>query len=748
MSSNAFASSDSDSDAGRPKRRPLPSYLQNPLPEQSSPSSRPLRTENEALEARQNSDDDEDDGGGDDEDDELSRMRKSGGYAAYADKYARDDAKVERERRRAEQEADAGGVAERVREARQGDEEREAHVLDAAEGYSTVEKRADEDDDDFTPGPALPPGLLDRGVQQKATEERRPRRALDPKIVDDSSDDDEDGSSDDDVALGPALPPGSSAAAAGPGGGGGSQAALLGTLPLTHEASLGTKHEAQVCGLSLDAAGSRFVTASSDSTLRLWDFGTMDSGLRSFRSVEPLDSGPIASARFSNSGGKILCAGNLRVARVFDRDARPLVETVPGDMYIVDMARTKGHTGPLNDAQWIPGSRDHMLATIAGDSTLRVWDVAAATAPVSAFDGQLPRAKQVKVVKLRTTRGGKANATALAILAVAEGNSAGSKRGIPRIAVGCDDSTIKIFDPNEYCLRPAAENTKSISTGAYITGLNYGEAAGHSAPLLLARSSDDALRVFDVRRFDAPLAEYCDLPNAAAQTSVSFMGQNEGFFVTGTSANRRGGTECARLAVYDSRTLKLAWESGVEQERGSVIALTWHSRINQLLYGCADGSTHVMYNPEHSRAGVLQCIVKKERRKQQQGMASVAVGEIYTPNALPMFRDASAPSIVGGGARGDTKRKREAARQPPKDDTPNESKMGMTFTKAFMASKMKKTWTNDPREALMKYHDPALDDGKPKPILADKTREEEEEEAMEALMARSKKPRPTATENK
>lgn len=646
------------------------------------------------------------------EEEELRRMRGSSAYAKYSETYQREDAKAEKERRRRQEEEE---VARRRREL--GSEESEADVGEVKGGIVVPDPVVgdDEDDDDIVVGPALPPIAATKGAgaavvgstaaassgkPAAAAPASRARRAIDPKIMVDSSDEDDDSDSDGGGGeLGPAMPPGSGGMRAD-----GAKRAFD-SLPLTHEASLGSKHDAYVSSLALDSAGSRFVTASTDSTIRLWDFGTMDSGLRSFRSVEPLGAGPVVSAQFSSTGGRILCAGALTVARVLDRDARPLVETVPGDMYIVDMARTKGHVAPLNGARWMS---DQRFGTIAGDGTLRLWDAAAASAPMSAFDGEMPRAKQLKIVKLRTAKGGKkANATAMTVL---EGS------GSPRVAVGCDDGSIKVIDPEAFALRPSAENGSALTQGADVSAIAYRSASS----LLLARSSDDALRVFDLRRFEKPLAEFLDLPNAVAQTGVSFIGESGSHFVTGTSANRRGGTDSARLVVYDSKTLSQTWDAAVEQERGSIVSVSWHSRINQLLYGCADGSVHVMYRPETSRGGVLQCLVKQVRRKVQHGMASVAVGEIYTPSSL---------------AEATRRKKAAPVSAPEKDDAPDPSTMTSTFTKAFMKAKVKTKWADeDPRQALLRYQN----DGDAKAILAEKTIDEEEEEEMNRLHSRDR----------
>lgn len=681
-------SSDSDSSSSSAKRRRAAPFL--PETVQDAPAEPPIADDHDADDA-----DDADDAvdAVEGEEAELARMRRTSKYALFSDTFSRDQVKAERERR----------------ERRNAEEEKRRREEDALTPIAAdgEEDCAEGDDDGAGMGPAAPPGH----AEASAPVGGRARRAIDPKIVDDSSDEDLGSGSDSDVGAGPSLPPlAPRAAPAAP-------PSLLSSLPLSHEATLGSCHGAHVTALSLDPSGARFLTASVDATLQLWDFASMNSSLRAFRSVEPMGAGPVVSARFSPSGARVLVAGALSVARVLDRDGRDVAETAPGDMYIVDMARTRGHVAHLSGAVWMD---DHRFATVAGDGTVRTWDVAAAVAPKSVFDGDLPRAKQVKMVKLRTTQTGrKANATALAYM-----NSSGR-----RLALGCDDRSIKIIDPNAFSLRPAAENPNAVAPGATFTSLEFGggggDGGGASDSLLLARSTDDALRVFDVRRLGKALAEFTDLPNEVLQTGTAFMGEGGAYFATGTSANRRGGTESARLVVYDSKKLELAWESTVEQERGSVIAVAWHHRINQFMYGCADGSVHTMYNPESSRAGVMQCLLKQVPRKVQHGFASVGVGEIYTPAALAEA----------------TSRKRPAASSaPPKDTKPDPSKLTSTFTRAFMKSKIKPNWTEDAQEALLKYHKPS-DDAQPK-ILAEMTAEQEDEAEKEGRKSRGGNKRP------
>jgi hypothetical protein len=57
----------------------------------------------------------------------------------------------------------------------------------------------------------------------------------------------------------------------------------------------------------------------------------------------------IKSLEFNIAGdGILVIAGNAQ-AKIIDREGKHVLECVKGDQYIVDMSKTKGHVGMLND---------------------------------------------------------------------------------------------------------------------------------------------------------------------------------------------------------------------------------------------------------------------------------------------------------------------------------------------------------------------------------------------------------------
>jgi hypothetical protein len=139
-----------------------------------------------------------------------------------------------------------------------------------------------------------------------------------------------------------------------------------GLVPCSHEALL-KGHTKPVIALAVDPAGARIITGGGDCTVRMWDFNGMDMSLKNFREVTPWDGQHVKSLQFSNTGDKILCATTKNQCALYTRDGSKEVEFMKGDMYVHDMAQTKGHVAALVTARWHPEHKNIcMTASIDG----------------------------------------------------------------------------------------------------------------------------------------------------------------------------------------------------------------------------------------------------------------------------------------------------------------------------------------------------------------------------------------------
>ena len=97
-------------------------------------------------------------------------------------------------------------------------------------------------------------------------------------------------------------------------------------------------HQKPVSSISLDPSGTRFVYASHDYIMKLYDFPSMSRDhLHAFKAHEPSESHHIHSAVFSPSGKSILVIPATPQAKIYSRDGAEELEFVKGDPYLRDM---------------------------------------------------------------------------------------------------------------------------------------------------------------------------------------------------------------------------------------------------------------------------------------------------------------------------------------------------------------------------------------------------------------------------
>ncbi|KAJ8905465.1 hypothetical protein NDN08_001972 [Rhodosorus marinus] len=491
-------------------------------------------------------------------------------------------------------------------------------------------------------------------------------------------------------------------------------------VPVSHEARLSGKFKATVSAIAMDTAGNRFCTGSVDYSVKFWDFGSMNANLTSFTSMEPFGSFPIRSIEFSPTGGKILFAGGSKSARMYDRDGREILVCPHGDMYLHDMSNTKGHAAPLSCAVWQPIDAK-TFATSAADGTIRIWDALTESK------------KHKKIIKLKNRRGKKVSPTAIAYSP--DGRT---------ILAGCDDGGLRLYDPGSFLPKTVEDVDDAHGPDVITTSISY-SSDGMSA---LTRTLDDCLRLWDVRRFDSPLSTFDNLPNNSEQTRAAFSGDGK-YFATGTSSTstKKKEGEPGKLVIFDRSTLRAVKTIILEKDSGGVVGLYWHPTINQIVYGTTAGHVHVLYDPLLSSKGILRCISKLVKRK-QQAFVDIGVGAIHTPNALPMFRDEHA----NHGRPINRKRQQEKMREDPiltkkpvMAGGPDAKAIAGSTMASFVArskAKEEKGWLKeDPREALLKLDEKAKQFGyftggdNPR-VLATKTLEEEQAEEAERLKKR------------
>ena len=152
----------------------------------------------------------------------------------------------------------------------------------------------------------------------------------------------------------------------------------------------------------------------------------------------------------------------------------------------------------------------------------------------------------------------------------------------------------------------------------------------------------------------------------------------------------------------------------MDVDGASVVPLLWHPKLNQIVAGNADGASYVMYDPSMSEKGAMTCTAKRAPKRAALSYTGGAM-HIMTPHALPMFREENH----------DHKKQRSLDRADPLKSRKPDQQMsgpgrggviGTTFHHSMMKVMQKDridAFNNtDPREALLKHAQAAIDDPK------------------------------------
>jgi len=267
--------------------------------------------------------------------------------------------------------------------------------------------------------------------------------------------------------------------------------------------------------------------------------------------------------------------------------------------------------------------------------------------------------------------------------------------------------------------RASDVKAKQIARGAHAAGEDISCVRWHRDGFQLAsRSTDGALKLWDIRKFDAPLADWGGLEALMPMVGCDFS-PDQSMLVTGSAVRKGAGT--AKLHFFSTRSLEKVGH--VDVDGASVVPVIWHPRLNQIILGNADGNTYVLYDPDMSEKGVMYCSTKQAPKRTSMSYTGNAM-HVITPHALPMFRDENL----------DHRKKRKLDRKDPlKSRMPEQvqsgpstgGKLQVGYQQALLASlpggvsgvtgtkdKIKAFLSEDPREALLRYHDDVVPEEK------------------------------------
>ncbi|PYH33765.1 26S protease regulatory subunit 4 [Aspergillus neoniger CBS 115656] len=467
-------------------------------------------------------------------------------------------------------------------------------------------------------------------------------------------------------------------------------------FPVSHELVLKT-HDRAVTTLTVDPAGSRLITGSTDCTIKLHDFASMTpSTIRAFKSVDPSakkqsaaqEAHAVHYAAFNPlSPSYVMVVSATPQPRILSRDGDTITEFVKGDMYLRDLHNTKGHISEVTGGVWCP-TDENLCATAGTDSTVRIWDANVGRS-------------QKEVIVHKSKMAGSAGRSKMT--AVAWGSP---KQGGPSVLVAAAlDGSLLMWSGNGPYTRPSAEIRDAHAKDSWTSGIDVSS----DGRLVITKGGDDTIKLWDTRKFKQPIT------TVAHPSSTRYPSSN--IIFSPTSANVLTGSETGHLHILNPATLKPELVTPVTP--GSpVISVLWHEKMNQIITGSANAETHVLYNPNMSTKGAALIMSKAPKRRHidddpsltmdlTQGISgdSVVVGSNGVPHYSSSTWSARHPTIglTASGRPRDPRRPHLPAQTPFAKSQPDEKHIRENIPLSSMRDE-------DPREALLKYADKAEKD--------------------------------------
>ena len=418
------------------------------------------------------------------------------------------------------------------------------------------------------------------------------------------------------------------------------------------------------------------------------------------------------------------------------------IKFVKGDMYVLDQAKTTGHTASVTGVQWHPLERDTVL-TSSIDGSARLWNLNGKT--------QFEMLVCDKVFQPKSSKGQRTN-----VLCVAY------HPGGREFAVGTSCGSIQIWNTSRVSGRPERSVFDAHGRGKPINAIVY----NYDGSALSSRSSeDDTCKVWDTRIITSSASPLVICKDAATFSEHSSMDFNCNGKIICVGTALRTKTKDGKLRESGGIKFFHVPKSSSSQPNQSeaflsldvsgvagVTVVKWHPKLNEILIGFSDGKTDVLFDPQLSSKGALLPFTKAGRKgdalsellKSRAPTGSAGVrGQIIAPNAI----------AIGHG----TKRKRGKEEDPSRSRIPEppaaglktgtQSGGGVNFTQFIVDSRMKSSKSiagKDPREELLKYNEgesyvSKAYEGNTERILADKTVEQEEEELALSKKKRTQK---------
>jgi hypothetical protein len=475
-------------------------------------------------------------------------------------------------------------------------------------------------------------------------------------------------------------------------------------MPLTHCFSIPPPDRHIVTSVALDPAGARMAVGQGP-MLHLYDFSGMTRlQTRPFASLVVQDGYPVQQVKFGTD--KLVVSTTSPQPTVLDREGQLVMEFVRGDPYVMDMAKTSGHTQQVTGVDWHPFDKQVVL-TSSLDGSVRLWNLHGKT--------QFHKLVCDVVYRIKNRQGQRAAVTAVAFhpagRTVCLGTACGSVQqwtvALKKHKVRPDQVVWDAHDQAVTTLLPHANGNTIVTR------------------------SDMVVKVWNANL--KLLATVTNLPTLYQHANCALSPDGKlllvacSEWVQETNNDRRevGSVKVYSLENPESAVADISIDPGVVQ-------VQWHAKLNQIVVACSNGSLNVYYDESTSRNGALLAVSKAGRARDSlsellQSRATSSVGEILTPLATTTRRKRNNDDAI-------SKASKLHKPEPPATGIKlgGQSSATATFTqfvsKAISNKSNKIIAGRDPREDLFRYHEETESAKEQKRLLAEKTVEAEEEE--------------------
>lgn len=467
-------------------------------------------------------------------------------------------------------------------------------------------------------------------------------------------------------------------------------------LPISHEIEL-PGHSKLVSCIAIDRAGARVATGSMDYNLQLWDFAGMARHIRPFREIEVEEGNPIVALSYSPSGDKLVVATGSSQPTILDREGVQLLKCIKGDMYVIDMLRTKGHTHAVTGTQWHPTER-HLFLTSSLDGTVREWHLEGKQTYDHLENQKVYKAKSKKAKRVGVTACTYSPDATLIWMVTADGQ------------IQAFDKRKRVITPQPERIVREAHAIRSGETG--ITSITVAD----NNRYLVTRGGDNCVKLWDCRKLSrspTPLKTFDNIMTRYETANCAFSPLGTSLAVP--CGSRRVSKDqmvpgCVKIFDLSTAALNPIHYVPLMNEE-SAVCVNWAAPINQLLVGLADGRTKVMYSPDCSEKGAMLTATRKLRPHLDSTVFAriEGAGDIHLPNALPMYQDDMPMNQQKNRDRRDPKKSKLPERPVSGPGVNGKVSSCASFTAYYMQGRLKGRTVReeDPRDAILKYAEKA-----------------------------------------